>query len=122
MKILLKTPIFLLGLMTSTVAHPALADSTADLILSLKCPNEYTVNIWKRYGSEELLYRGFGPIGQLSLGKGNSNSTGVADVYKFKNGDYEYSVLKRKRETQGRGTVEVFKKGRSILALSCTEN
>jgi hypothetical protein len=122
MKTLLKQSIFLLGLMASTSAHPALADSTADLILSLKCPNEYTVNIWKRYGSEELLYRGSGPIGELSLGKGASNNTGVAQGYKFKNDDYEYSVIKGKREYQGRGTVEVFKKGRSILTLSCTEN
>ena len=38
MKILLKIPVFLLGLMTSTVAYPALADSTADLIFSLKAP------------------------------------------------------------------------------------
>lgn len=122
MKIPLKKSVFLLSLMTFVLAHPALADSTADLILSLKCPSEYTVNIWKRYGSEELLYRGFGPLGKLSLGKGSSNSTGVAQVYKFKNGDYEYSVLKGKRGSQGRGTVEVFKNSRSILALSCTEN
>jgi hypothetical protein len=120
MKTLLKQSIFLLGLIASTFAHPALADSTASLIFSLKCPNEYTVNIWKRYGSEELLYRGFGPLGKLSLGKGARSSTGAAEVYKFKNSDYEYSVLKKKGE--GQGTVEVFKNSRSILTLSCTKS
>jgi hypothetical protein len=120
MKTLLKQSVFLLGLVISTSAHPALADSTADLIVSLKCPGEYTVNIWKRYGSEELLYRGFGPLGKLSLGKGARSSTGAAEVYKFKNSDYEYSVLKKKGE--GQGTVEVFKNSRSILTLSCTQS
>ncbi|GAA6614579.1 hypothetical protein [Scytonema sp. NUACC26] len=50
----------LLGLMTSVSANLVLsasADSTADLILSLKCQGGYNINIWRRYNSGELLYR-----------------------------------------------------------------
>ena len=66
----LKRSALLLGLFTVVSAHfafPAAADSTADLILTLKCPNDYIVNVWKRYGSGELLYRGTGLLGDLSL-------------------------------------------------------
>ncbi|MDV2997746.1 MAG: hypothetical protein N4J56_007451 [Chroococcidiopsis sp. SAG 2025] len=53
MKTLLKRSALLLGLFTIVSAHfalPAAADSTADLIMTLKYPNDYTVNVWKRYG------------------------------------------------------------------------
>jgi hypothetical protein len=85
----------------------------------MRCPSEYTVNIWQRHSSKELLYRGFGPLGQLDLGKGNKTGTGTAQVYKFKNGDYEYQVLKGIKDHQGQGTLEVLKNSRSILSLSC---
>ena len=60
MKILLKRSIFLFSLVICTSVYfsrSASADSTADLILSLKCPNEYTVNIWKRYSSGHFKLR-----------------------------------------------------------------
>jgi hypothetical protein len=124
MKTILKRLALLLASATAISAHlalPASADSTADLILSLKCPNEYTMNVWQRYGSKELLYRGSGPLGQLSLGDGFKDSTGTAQVYKFKHEDYEYQVIGGKKDHQGRGTLEVFKDRRSILSLPCKE-
>jgi hypothetical protein len=124
MKTILKRLALLLASATAISAHlvlPALADSTADLILSLKCPSEYTVNVWQRYGSKELLYRGFGPLGQLNLGNGDKNSTGTAQVYKFKHDDYEYQAIGGTKDHQGRGTLEVFKDGRSVLSFPCKE-
>lgn len=123
MKTLLKQSVLLLSLMTAASAYlplPATADSTAGLVVTLKCPNDYTVNVWKRYGSGELLYRGTGLLGDLSLGKGTSNSTGAAQVYKFKHNDYEYQALVGRRDHQGQGSLTVFKNGRSILSQACT--
>ncbi|MBD2309579.1 hypothetical protein H6G17_29535 [Chroococcidiopsis sp. FACHB-1243] len=101
-------------------ALPAAADSTADLIVTLKCPNDYTVNVWKRYGSGKLLFRGIGLLGNLSLGKGTNDSTGAAQVYKFKHGNYEYQVLGRRRDHQAQGSLTVYKNGRSIFSQACT--
>ena len=101
---------------------PASADSTADLVLSLKCQGGYNVNIWKRYNSGELLYRSTSPQGNLSLGKGTRDDTGAAQVYKFKNGNYKYQVLGGKGDHQGKGTLEVYKNDRSIMSRTCTPN
>ncbi|OKH42892.1 hypothetical protein NIES2101_32120 [Calothrix sp. HK-06] len=123
MKTLRKQILLLLGSMTCLSVYlslPASADSTANLILSLKCQNEYTVNIWKRHNSGELLYRATGPLGNLSLGKGTGNNTGSAQVYKFKNGEYEYQVLGGRGDHQGKGTLEVYKNGNSIFTQTCT--
>ncbi|MBE9162651.1 hypothetical protein [Tychonema sp. LEGE 06208] len=108
MKTLLKRFALLLGLMTGVSTYlvlPASADSTADLVLSLKCQGGYNVNVWKRYNSGELLYRSTSPQGNLSLGKGTRDDTGAAQVYKFKNGNYKYQVLGGKGDRQGKGTV-----------------
>jgi hypothetical protein len=124
MKTLLKRSLILPALIAAILtqlAIPASADSTADLILNLKCPSEYTVNIWQRHNSKELLYRGFGPLGQLNLGKGDKGSTGAAQVYKFKHDDYEYQAIGGTKDHQGSGTLEVFKAGRSILSFPCKE-
>ena len=124
MKPLLKQSIRLLGLMTCVLAHlslPASADSTAGLVFSLKCQGDYNVNIWKRYGSGELLYRATGPLGNLSLGKGIRENTGAAQVYKFKNGNYVYQAVGGRGDHRQQGALEVFKNGRSILSQACTQ-
>jgi hypothetical protein len=125
MKTLLKQFALRLGLMTCVLAYPVLpasADSTADLVLSLKCRGGYNVNVWKRHDSGELLYRSTSPQGNLSLGKGTRNNTGAAQVYRFKNGNYEYQVIGGRGDHQGQGTLEVYKNGRSIMSQSCTPN
>ncbi|MBW4444987.1 MAG: hypothetical protein KME10_28120 [Plectolyngbya sp. WJT66-NPBG17] len=123
MKTRLKQSTVLLGLTTCVLAQlslPASADSTADLVLSLKCQDDYIVNVWRRHRSDELLYRAIGPLGSLSLGKGTRENTGAAQVYKFKNGNYNYQAFEGRGDHQGRGTLEVFKNGRSILTQACT--
>lgn len=125
MKTLLKRFALLLGLMTYVSAYfvlPASADSTAGLLLSLKCQGGYNVDVWRRYDSGELLYRSTSPQGNLSLGNGTEDNTGAAQVYKFKNGKYEYQVLGGKGDHQGQGTLEVYKNGRSIMSQGCTPN
>ncbi|MEI2583750.1 hypothetical protein [Scytonema sp. PRP1] len=125
MKTLLKRFALLLGLMSCVSAYlvlPASADSTAGLLLSLKCQGGYNVNVWRRYDSGELLYRSTSPQGNLSLGKGTADNTGSAQVYKFKNGNYEYQVLAGRGDHQGQGTLEVYKNGRSIMSQGCTPN
>ena len=96
MKILLERSVLLVGLIVCASAYfseAASADSTADLILSLKCPSEYTINIWKRHSSGEFLYQATGLLGNLSLGKGTIENTGAAQVYQFKKGNYQYRVI-----------------------------
>jgi hypothetical protein len=122
MKLLLKQSTVLLGLMTcisGLLPLSASADSTAGLLLTLKCQNDYTVNIWRRYASGELLYRATGPLGNLSLGKGAKENTGTAEVYKFRAGDYTYQVLGGRGDHQQRGTLEVFKNGRTLFSQAC---
>lgn len=123
MKTLLKQSSVLLGLATCVLANlslPASADSTAGLLLTLKCQSDYTVNVWQRYGSGELLYRGTGPLGNLSLGKGSRENTGSAQVYKFKTSDYVYQILAGRGDHRQQGTLEVFKNGRAVLNQACT--
>ena len=113
------------GLTTCVLAHlslPASADSTAGLLLTLKCQSGYTVNVWQRYASDELLYRGTGPLGNLNLGKGSKANTGAAQVYKFKHGDYVYQVLGGREDHRNQGTLEVFKNGRSFLSQTCRQD
>ena len=124
MKILLKRSVSLFSLAICTLVYfsrSASADSTADLILSLKCPNEYTVNIWKRYSSGEFLYRATGPLGNLSLGKGTIENTGAAQVYQFKKGNYQYRVIGGKGDHKNEGALEVSNDIRSILSQACSQ-
>ncbi len=123
MKIFQKRSALIFGLIicaSNYLSLPASADSTADLILSLKCQCGYNVNIWKRHNSGEVLYRSTSPLGDLSLNKGTAENTGAAQVYKFKSSNYEYQVIGGKGDHQGQGTLEVFKNGRSIMSQTCT--
>ena len=119
MKTLLKSLALLFALPICALANfpsPAAADSTADLILSLKCRGGYKVNIWRNYMSGELLYRSTSSNGDLSLGMGTRDDTGAAQVYQFKNGNYKYQVLGCKGDHQGKGGLEVYKNDRSIMS------
>jgi len=125
MKTSLKSLALLFALPICALANfpsPAAADSTADLILSLKCGGGYNVNIWRNYKSGELLYRSTSPNGDLSLGRGTRDDTGAAQVYQFKNGIYKYQVLGGKRDHQGEGNLEVYKNNRSIMSQTCKSN
>jgi hypothetical protein len=88
----------------------------------LKCHGGYNVNVWKRHDSGELLYRSTSRQGNLSLGKGTRENTGASQVYKFKNGNYEYQAIGGVADHQGQGTLEVYKNGRSIMSQTCTQD
>jgi hypothetical protein len=124
MKTLLKQFTVLLGLATCilvNLSRPASADSTAALILLLRCQDDYTIDIWRRYASGEPLYRSVGPLGKLALGKGSRENAGTAQIYKFKNGDYVYQVVSGRGDHRWQGALEVFKNGRSILNQTCKQ-
>ncbi|MDF5730492.1 MAG: hypothetical protein PUP92_21330 [Rhizonema sp. PD38] len=124
MKTLLKTSTLLLALTTcisATFSLKASADSTADLILSLKCQGGYNINVWKKHSSGELLYRSTGSHGNLSLGKGTSKATEGVRVYKFRNSNYEYWVWDGTLDSQQSGTLEVYKNNNIQLQKACTK-
>ncbi len=124
MKTLLKRFTLLLALTTCVSANFSLrasADSTADLILSMKCRGGYNINIWKKYSSGELLYRSTSSHGNLSLGRGTSKATEGVRVYKFRNGNYEYWVWDNTLDSQQSGTLEVYKNNYIQMQSACTK-
>jgi hypothetical protein len=124
MTTLLQRSTLLLALTTcisATFFLRAFADSTADLILSLKCQGGYNINVWKKYSSGELLYRSKSPHGNLSLGKGTSKATEGTRVYKFRSGNYEYWVWDGTLDSQQSGTLEVYENHRIRLHRACTK-
>jgi hypothetical protein len=123
MKMLLKRFALLLSSMTCVSAYlvlPASADSTADVILNLKCQGGYNVNVWKRYDSGELLYRSTSPQGNLSLGRGTRDDTGAVRAYEFRNGNYVYQALSDKGDHQG--LLSVYQNGHLLMQQACTRS
>jgi hypothetical protein len=125
MKALLKRSALLLVLPICALANfslPAAADSTADLILSTKCRGGYNVNIWRNHTSGELLYRSTSRNGNLSLGRGTSQATEGVRVYRFRNGNYQYSVWDGTLDSSQSGTLEVYKDNRILMQQACTKS
>lgn len=115
---------FLLALAAWVAANfslPAAADSTASLILSLRCRGGYNVNIWKTKASGELLYRSTSPNGNLSLGKGTRQATEGTQVYRFRNGNYQYWVWDGTLDSKQFGRLEVYKNNRIQLQKACAK-
>ena len=124
MKTLLKISALFLALPLSVLANFSLtasADSTASLILSTKCQGGYQINIWQNKTSRELLYRSISSKGNLSLGRGTVKATEGVRVYKFRSGDYEYSVWDGTLDSPQSGTLEVYKNHRILMHKSCTK-
>lgn len=124
MKTSLNRYTFLLALATYIAANfslPAAADSTASLILSLRCRGGYDVNIWKTKTSGELLYRSTSHNGNLSLGRGTRQATEGVQVYKFRNGNYQYWVWDGTLDSKQSGTLEVYKNNYIQMQQACTK-
>jgi hypothetical protein len=125
MKTLLKKSALFLALPICILANfslPASADSTAGLILSMKCQGGYNINLWKKNASGELLYRSTSSKGNLSLGGGTSKATEGVRVYKFRKGNYEYWVWDGTLDSPQSGTLEVYKNNRILMQKSCTKS
>jgi hypothetical protein len=123
MKILLKRLVLLFALPICalvTFPLPASADSTANLILSMQCGDSYNINIWRNYTSGELLYRETSPNGNLSLGKGTSQTTEGVHLYRFRDGDYQYWVWDGTLDSSQSGTLEVYQENHILMRQSCT--
>ena len=124
MKTSLNRSTFLLALATCIAPNfylPAAADSTASLILSLRCRGGYDVNIWKTKTSGELLYRSTSRNGNLSLGRGTRQATEGVQVYKFRNGNYQYWVWDGTLDSKQSGTLEVYKNNYIQMQQACTK-
>ncbi|MBD1865225.1 MULTISPECIES: hypothetical protein [Trichocoleus] len=124
MKTFLNGSTFLLALATCIAVNfylPATADSTASLILSVRCRGGYDVNIWKTKASGELLYRSISRNGNLSLGRGTRQATEGVQVYKFRNGNYQYWVWDGTLDSKQSGTLEVYKNNYIQMQQVCTK-
>lgn len=125
MKTLLKRSALLLALPISVLANfslPVSADSTAGMILSLKCQGGYQVNIWRNYTSGELLYRSTTSKGNVSLGGGTRKVTEGVIVYKFRNGNYEHWVWDGTLDNPQSGTLEVYQNNRIVMQQACQKS
>ena len=125
MRTLLKSSALLLALATCISANFSLrasADSTAGLILSMKCQGGYNINLWKKHSSGELLYRSTSSKGNLSLGGGTSKATEGVRVYKFRNRNYQYWVWDGTLDSQQSGTLEVYENNRIRMRQACTKS
>jgi hypothetical protein len=100
---------------------PAAADSTAGLILNTQC-GDYHINIWRKYGSGELLYRSTSRYGDLNLDRGTIQLTEGVKVYRFQNGDYAYWVWDGTLDSSQSGNLNVYQNNYSLMELNCTKN
>jgi hypothetical protein len=105
------TPVFL--------ASPVSADSTADLVLNLRCRGGFNTQVWSNRTSGTLLYRTTSPHGDLSLDGGTVQNTEGVRVYKFQNGDYQYWVWDGTLDSQEAGTLEVYQNNRILMQQPC---
>jgi hypothetical protein len=124
MKTLLKSLALLVALPICALANfplPAAADSTAELILSTKCRGDYNVNIWRKYGSGELLYRSTSRYGNLSLGRGTSHAAEGVRIYRFQNGDHEYWLWDGPDSSRSE-TLQVYKDNRVLMQQLCRQS
>ena len=100
-------------------ALPAGADSTADMVLSLRCRGGYGVQVWKDRSSDAFLYRATSHHGDLSLDGGTSQATEGVRVYRFQNGNYQYWVWDGTLDSQDAGTLEVYENNRILMQQPC---
>jgi hypothetical protein len=103
----------------SSLALPAGADSTADMVLSLRCRGGYGVQVWKDRSSDAFLYRATSHHGNLSLDGGTAQSTEGVRVYRFQNGNYQYWVWDGTLDSQDAGTLEVYENSRILMQQPC---
>jgi hypothetical protein len=96
------------------------ADSTANLLMSLKCHN-FQVQVWKNRSSGAYLYRSQGTHGNLKINGGTRQSTEGVTVYKFRNGGYQYWVWDGTLDSKDRGRVEIYRNNRLVQGINCDE-
>jgi hypothetical protein len=100
-------------------SKPTAADSTAGLLVSLRCRGGYNVQIWQENQSGRYLYRTRSPHGNLNLSGGTSQATEGVRVYKFRNGTYEYWVWDGTLDSLEAGTLEVYENNRILMQQPC---
>lgn len=102
-----------------SLALPAAADSTADLVLALRCRGGYNVQVWQDRSSDAFLYRATSHHGNLNVDGGAAQDTEGVRVYRFQNGSYQYWVWDGTLDSQDAGTLEVYENNRILMQQSC---
>lgn len=102
-----------------SLALPAAADSTADMVLALRCRGGYNIQVWQNRSSDELLYRATSHHGNLNIDGGTAQNTEGVRLYKFQNGNYEYWVWDGTLDSQDAGTLEVYENSRILMQQAC---
>lgn len=98
----------------------AFADSTADLILNLRCQDQYKVQVWRNRTTNELMYRSQSPKdGNLAINKGTSRTAEGLRVYEFRRGMNRYSVWDGTLDSAQEGILEVYKNDRRLVERDC---
>jgi hypothetical protein len=100
-------------------SEPTAADSTAGLLVSLRCRGGYNVQIWQENVSRRYLYRTRSPHSNLNLSGGTSQAIGGVRVYKFRNGTYKYRVWVGPPDSLEAGTLEVYENNRILMQQPC---
>ncbi len=103
----------------SLFSPPAIADSTADLVLHLKCQDGYNVEVWRNRTTKGLTYRSTSPAGNLVSYQGMSKKTEGTTVYKFFNGSYQYWAWDGTLDSPQAGTLEVYQNNRLSSRRTC---
>jgi hypothetical protein len=113
----------ILGIVASCIRaflpSPAAADSTADLLLNLRCGGGYNPQVWRDRSSGRYLYRIQSATGNLNLNRGTVQSTEGVRVYKFRNGSYQYWVWDGTLDSKQAGTLEVYRTNRLVMRQPC---
>lgn len=104
-----------------SLALPAAADSTADLVLNLKCQEGSDVQVWRNRTNGQLMYRSESPLGNVSLNGGTVRATEGVRVYEFQNGIYRYAVWDGTLDSLEAGSLEVYQNNFIVLQEPCAK-
>jgi hypothetical protein len=122
MKFMLKRvtlPITACICLLSISSQPVSADSTASLIVNLKCQGGYNIQVWRNRTNNRLTYRSQSPSGNAVSYQGTSRATEGVMQYKFRNGSYEYWVWDGTLDSTNAGTLEVYRNSRLLMRRQC---
>lgn len=109
-------------LISSAIAagtRPAPADSTADLIMNLKCEDATTAEVWKNRKTGGLFFRAETPSGKLTSYLGKTQKTEGVKVYKFQDSSREYWVWDGNLDNPQAAPLEIYNNGRLVKRHSC---
>lgn len=112
-------PLTLAACAIAACSTPVAADSTADLIMNLKCEGSTSAEIWKNRKTGGLLFRATSPAGKMVSYLGKTKKTEGVKVYQFQDGSTEYWVWDGDLDNPQAVWLETYKNGRQVQRQSC---